>query len=400
MPTQDWKKRVAEAVGRIEDSEDINQQNKELIFEYKRDQILADMSHATLSRNLNRLKVLAEHLEDVSFEELDKSGVKDLVEWVYQQDYTDGTVNTYKNVIRSFYRWLDPTEDGKTPPRAAWIKMKNSKSNETLPKDLLTIEDIQNQVQAANNDRDKALIWLLYETGARIGEIIDLTVGDIEDRKHGKKIVIEGKTGARRLPLIQSVPHLNRWLNKHPNPRKDAPLWCKLTQGGWDDQLGYRYINEKILKKTMREAGIDKPANPHHYRHSRASYLANELKEAQLCEWFGWVQGSDVPSKYVHLSGRDIDNAYDQMHDLYEPDDEDEDKGVMQCPRCQELNDSLARFCSRCGMALDITAADELETIEQQAEDQIPEVQNEAEARVVRAVLRELRENPGEALRS
>ncbi|WP_394344768.1 hypothetical protein [Salinigranum halophilum] len=50
--------------------------------------------------------------------------------------------------------------------------------------------------------------------------------------------------------------------------------------------------------------------NPHHFRHSRATHLANWLTEAQLCEWFGWVQGSNVPARYVHLSGRDIDNAY------------------------------------------------------------------------------------------
>jgi site-specific recombinase XerC len=101
--------------------------------------------------------------------------------------------------------------------------------------------------------------------------------------------VIDGKTGARRLPLVRSVPHINDWLSKHPNPEKDAPLWCKIQQGSPDDQLGYRYIREKILKKNMERAGIDKPSNPHHYRHSRASHLATELKEAQLCGmvWLG-----------------------------------------------------------------------------------------------------------------
>jgi hypothetical protein len=78
-------------------------------------------------------------------------------------------------------------------------------------------------------------------------------------------------------------------------------------------KLGYRYLREKIFGATMERAGIDKLSNPHHYRHSRASYLATEMTEAQLCEWFGWVQESDVSAKYVHLSGRDIDNAYDQI---------------------------------------------------------------------------------------
>jgi ribosomal protein S27AE len=212
---------------------------------------------------------------------------------------------------------------------------------------------VKTQVEAAKNPRDRAFIMVLYETGARIGELIDLTVGDIEDRTHGKKITIEGKTGARRLPLVESVPYVNKWLNDHPNPAKDAPLWCKIQQDGPDDKLTYNYIRQKILQKNMERADLDKPSNPHHYRHSRASFLANEMTEAQLCEWFGWVQGSDVPARYVHLSGRDIDNAYDQMHGLYEPEDDEAEPDVQECPRCEELNEPKAVFCQRCGFGLD-----------------------------------------------
>jgi hypothetical protein len=120
----------------------------------------------------------------------------------------------------------------------------------------------------------------------------------------------------------------------------------------------------------MERAGIDKPSNPHHYRHSRASHLATELKEAQLCEWFGWVQGSDVPARYVHLSGRDIDNAYDEMHGLYEPDEDEETPDVVECGRCQELNESNASYCMRCGFALDQETAAE---IEEQTEQDVKE---------------------------
>jgi integrase len=361
MPTADFEGRLDGTIENIEESEEILERNKELILDYKQDQVLNGLAPATLLKNTQRLKIVAQEAEK-PFDEMDKSDVKGLIVWVHNQDYTEETVDTYKTVIKAFWSWLKDAGRDETPEEVKWIQLSNGNGNgDTLPKDLLTKENIENQVDAAKNPRDKAFIYLLYESGARIGELIDLTVGDIEDRKHGKKITIDGKTGARRLPLVESIPHLNNWLNKHPNPEKDAPLWCKIQQGSGDDQLGYRYIREKILKKNMERADIEKPSNPHHYRHSRASFLANEMTEAQLCEWFGWVQGSDVPSKYVHLSGRDIDNAYDQMHGLYEPDEEEQTPDVVECPRCQELNEPNAAFCMRCGFALDQETAAELE---------------------------------------
>jgi site-specific recombinase XerD len=368
MPTADYEKKVESVFEMMDGLDTIHPDNEALLREYRRDKELNGMSAATQQRNLSYLKILAEHAEDKRFEEMDESDVKEMVEWVHDRDLADETVDTYKKAIRSLWKWMSDGDE--TPEAIEWIQLNNSNGNGTLPKDLLSKEDIENQVDAAKNPRDKALIYMLYETGARIGELIDLTVGDIEDRKNGKKVVIEGKTGARRLPLVESVPHLNNWLNKHPSPEKDAPLWCKIQQGNPDDQLGYRYIREKILKKNMERADIDKPSNPHHYRHSRASYLATELKEAQLCEWFGWVQGSDVPARYVHLSGRDIDNAYDEMHGLYEPDDDEKTPDVVECDRCQELNEPSASFCMRCGFALDQETAAE---VEEQTEQDVKE---------------------------
>ncbi|WP_336364027.1 site-specific integrase [Halalkalicoccus salilacus] len=360
MPTADFSTQLEKTIANIQNADEILDRNKELILDYKRDQVLNGLSDATLLRNTQRLKIIAEQTER-PFDEMDKSDVKNLIAWVHEQEYTDETIDTYKTVIKTFWRWLKGTDRGETSEEVKWIQLSNGNSNGTLPKDLLTKDEVEAQIAAAKNPRDKAFISMLYETGARIGELIDLTVGDIEDRKHGKKVVIDGKTGSRRLPLVESVPHINNWLNKHPKPKKEAPLWCKIQQGDADQPLGYRYIREKILKKNMKRAEIDKPSNPHHYRHSRASYLANQMTEAQLCKWFGWVQGSDVPARYVHLSGRDIDNAYDQMHGLYEPDEEGDKPSVIECPRCEELNEADAAFCMRCGQALNIDAAEEVE---------------------------------------
>lgn len=384
MPTVDFEARVNTTMDSIRDSDEIHPDNKELIREFKRDLKLDGLSDGWLQKLTSHLKVIAEHLGDTRIEDMGKEDIKDLVEWAQSRDVSDATVNAYKQVIKRFWQWMHDLPSGEHPESVAWINTtpKNG-SNGKLPKDLLTREDIDALKDGCRNTRDRAFIAMLYETGARIGELIDLTVGDIEDHDHGRKVVIDGKTGQRRLPLLEATPAINKWLNDHPEPEKDTPLWCKLRS---PEQLSYHYIRQKLLVRAKERADIEKPVNPHHFRHSRATHLANEFKEAQLCEWFGWVQGSDVPAKYVHLSGRDIDNAYNQLHGIEPEEEEDNTQTVQECIRCEALNEPNDRFCSRCGHALEVDAVEELETAEQKTTDAADSGEVELAMKIAKAI--------------
>ncbi|WP_435153004.1 tyrosine-type recombinase/integrase [Haladaptatus sp. DFWS20] len=364
MPTANYEERVKQTLANIQASDDIHPRNKRLLTDYKRDRTLDGLSYARLQKVFSHLKIVAEHV-DQPFDDMTKDDVKSLVEWVHDRDLAESTISDYKQIIKNFWEWQHGEE---TSEMTDWITVGARGTSETLPEDLLTREDVRALLDGCRNPRDAAFIALLWESGARIGELIDLTVGSIEDHQHGKKLVIDGKTGARRLPLLESTPYLNDWLNKHPQPNRGAPLWCKIQQADDADPLSYNYIRQRLLERAKERAELEKPVNPHHFRHSRATYLANEFTEAQLCEWFGWVQGSDVVAKYVHLSGRDIDAAYTELHGLRSPEEDETEKTVEQCPRCEELNAPEASFCSRCGQALDIDVAAELETAVERVE--------------------------------
>lgn len=348
MPTADYARRVETTLERIDESDEILPENKELIREFKRDLALDGKSDARIQKVLSHMKIIAQHV-DTPFPDMELGDLKDLIEWVHNRDIAETTQADYKKVTKQFYKWLEG-ENSEYPDKVDWITTTGPTKNGTLPKDLLTREDVDALKENCKNPRDRAFIALLYETGGRIGELIDLTVGDIEDHTHGRKVVIDGKTGQRRLPLVESVPALNKWLNEHPGGAVDDPLWCQLRDA--DQQLSYHYVRQKLLERPAKRAGIEKPMNPHHFRHSRATELAQEFKEAELCEWFGWVQGSNVPGKYVHLSGRDIDKSYFQHQGIESVEEEDQEDPVQECPRCDELNESTDQFCSRCGFAL------------------------------------------------
>lgn len=126
MPTKDYEKRLDQTLENIQQSDLMCLGNKKLIQNYKRDKVLDGLSEATILKKLSRLKVMTEHLQKQPLNEMEKEDVKDLVAWLHSEYENDETINTYKNVIRTFWTWLDSDQDGDAPETVAWIELNNS----------------------------------------------------------------------------------------------------------------------------------------------------------------------------------------------------------------------------------------------------------------------------------
>jgi hypothetical protein len=215
---------------------------------------------------------------------------------------------------------------------------------------MLSEDDIKNLINVAENPRDKAFIAILYESGCRIGEMLFLRLKHINFDQYGAQLLVDGKTGYRRVRIIASAPYLTEWINKHP--RKDdpeAPLWISRVY----ETMSYAALRI-TFKRLFKKAGVHKKINFHNFRHSRATYLANHLTEAQMKEFFGWVQASDMASIYVHLSGRDVDKALLKVYGIQNEEKKEESQlNPKKCPRCQEINPFSNKFCNKCGQILD-----------------------------------------------
>jgi ribosomal protein L40E len=250
------------------------------------------------------------------------------------------------------------------------MKIKQPK-NSTLPEEILTEEEIKRIAEAAFTIRDKAFVLALYESGARIGEFLPLKLKHVSFDKYGAILRVTGKTGDRRIRLVASALPLQRWIEEHPD--KDNPeafLWCKIPS--YDNNpkrsakrhLSYGFIS-RLLRELAEKAGVKKKVNPHAFRHARATFMARHLKEPEMREFFGWGKDSEMPSIYVHLSGRDVDSSVLAVYGIKEAkEDQEPVLKVVTCQRCHEPNDPASRFCRRCGLPLkDAQAADKLEEV-------------------------------------
>lgn len=323
--------------------------------------VLKDMDLGNLTED--DLYVFFDSLED--YEYVNRAGQK--------KKYSESTKETRKISLKKFLKWNGNLD------LYTKIKSKRLKGNK-LPEDIKGKDEILRMIEAGNNSRDRAIIACFYESGARRGEQLSVKLKNVKLDEYGAVIIFpEGKTGARRVRLIFSAPYLREWLKDHP--RKDdreAPLWCTL-----DMKMNVLSITGlvNVFNRAGKKAGIEKKVNPHSFRHDRATHLAANFTEQQLKMYLGWSPTSTQPATYVHLSGKNMDDAVLELYGIKKDENDPEFLKPGICPRCKELTGVDAKYCWKCGMVLDSQTSEEIREVENKIPELIKMIMKDDQAR-------------------
>ncbi len=331
-------------------------EDKEGIEQFLRDRKAWGVGFARLIKLCDVLRVIGTRI-GTSFETATEEDIKKVVYHYECGEYSFWTRHDIKVILKQYCAWLN---GGKYPKKVEWICTTIPKKDKKLvnQKELLTTDEVQKLIETAGHPRNKALIAVLAESGARIGEIGNLSLGQIDIDPNGVVLNVDGKTGCRRIRLVSATPHLTNWLNMHPDKENTrAPLWPNFGHRGLENSMTYESVR-KIISETFKKAGIKKDCYPYIVRHTRACQLAHHLTEFQMNAYFGWVQGSEMPAMYVHISGKDLDEDILRINGLkpgekpipYKPQ-------VRACPRCREINSPDALYCCKCAEIVDPTLA-------------------------------------------
>ena len=356
-----------EALGSLETLSDRIQSNPDYLKANKA--YVQDYIEHMKARGAN-LKTIHKHLYSIEFllnalgskknlKKVDKKDIECVIAMVEIAKREDGTEYTSEHkvrtrtIIKAFYKHL-LGDDEYYPKEVAWIKTTGKRSERVLPEDLLSEDDVLRMLKAARQARDKAVIALLYDSGIRMGELFSIRKKDVNLESTPAHITVKGKTGPRQIPISFSVPYLSQYMNLIEYKSPEDPIL--MGMGPWinkDKRIEYRAVN-KLLKVCAERAGIKKRIYPHLFRHSRASSYANKLTEQQLKAFFGWTGSSNMAATYVHLSGRDIDNAVLVANGEKPIETQVKSKLVARaCGRCQTPNTIDSKYCVRCGNPID-----------------------------------------------
>lgn len=171
------------------------------------------------------------------------------------------------------------------------------------PIPVIELDDVRRILATATGPgfadrRDTAIVRVLFDTGARLGELVNLTVGGWDRRNDF--LTLTGKTGTRIVPASPSTGEaLSRYLRvrkDHPQTRAPA-LWL-----GAKGALGPTGVAQ-LLRRRCTEAGVDH-INPHRFRHTWAhTFRAEGGNEGDLMYLAGWKS-----TAMAHRYGRSAAN--------------------------------------------------------------------------------------------
>jgi len=346
----------------------ISEANRKLLFKF--DEYMTITERLSTARRLRCFgigRMIAEKYLKVDFNKAKLNDIRAAIAKIENNsDYSAWTKASYRSYFKKFYRWLRYGDD-KTkgyPPEVSWIlgRPKRSEIQRKAASDMLTQDELNQLIDAADSTRDKAFISILYESCGRIGEIGGTKIKDISTDANGFIIdVRRSKTEQRPIFIIKSAPLLTAWLSIHP--KKDdpnAPLWITTAKYSSREipQDGMRYgALRSIIRRIAEKTGIKKRIHPHLFRHTRTTDLLRDgVPEAITKKLRGDTANSTIIGEYSHLISDDV-KSYIYKHNGIETKETTGKQHMVKCPRCDKVNAPERDFCYKCWLPLNEKAA-------------------------------------------
>lgn len=219
-------------------------------------------------------------IEKTNLADIDDKVIHGFLDWLENERGNSATTRNLRlAAIHTFYRYvqMQHPEILLQCQRIMAIPLKETEKRvvEYIPEDALRELLSRPDQSQKYGMRDTALLCLLYDSGARVQEIIDLSLADVRlDTLPTVRLFGKGNK-VRIVPLMSPTgailqKYMNMW-KLDPAKHPDAPLFMN-HQGGRLTRPGVTYILKKYMSQTSWQAG-KKAVTPHIIRHSKAMHL-------------------------------------------------------------------------------------------------------------------------------
>lgn len=240
----------------------------------------------------------------ISYNNLTKDDIIDYLKYLDSQKYANRTISIILSSLRSFYDFL---MESKVIETNIFNLVSNPKLEKKLP-NFLSYEQIRAILDSIPNDdilniRNKLIIELLYATGIRVSELVNLKVSDIIFSE--RKIRIFGKGKKER--IVYYGDYASIAIDNYLNTRNSNNEYLILNKDG--NKISVRGI-EKIIDKMAITASVNCNVTPHTFRHTFATHLLNEGADIKSVQELLGHSSLNTTEVYTHITSDYLKEVY------------------------------------------------------------------------------------------
>ena len=255
-------------------------------------------------RTIKYYKTTVEHLlshTEVSVRKITTEEIREyLSNYQKQNNCSNATIDNVRRNISSFFSWLEEEDYILKSPMKRIHKIKTK----TVVKSTISDEGIEKLRDNCKEKRDLAIIDLLYSTGIRVGELVNLNIDDIDFE--GRECVVYGKGDKERRVYFDAKTKVH--LKEYIENRTDDTTALLVTLDAPYDRLKISGV-EIRLRKLGRELNLER-IHPHKFRRSMATRAIDKgMPIEQVQKILGHSQ-IDTTMQYAMVNQNNVKSAH------------------------------------------------------------------------------------------
>ncbi|GGE54369.1 site-specific tyrosine recombinase XerD [Priestia taiwanensis] len=276
---------------------------------------LAENTIVSYERDLKKYTMYLQNIESITaWKDVTRFSILHYLKYLKEQGHSAKTLARHIASVRSFHHFLLREQVVTTDPT---VHIETPQGERQLPK-VLNIEEVEALLQAPKDTggfgmRDKAMLELLYATGLRVSELINLDLSDIHTTMGFVRCLGKGKK-ERIIPIGRLATEA---VEKYLQHGRRELLGKKTNDALFLNHHGNRLSRQgfwKILKKLTKEAKIEKELTPHTLRHSFATHLLENGADLRAVQEMLGHADISTTQIYTHVSKARLSDVYKQFH--------------------------------------------------------------------------------------
>lgn len=242
-----------------------------------------------------------------------KEDIKSYLKYLFDKDNSNRTVSRKISTLKSFYKYLKENDVIKSSPA---LSIKYPKADKKLP-NFVPYNELESMINATKKDtfyeRDDLIIELMYATGVRVSELVNIKLDDIDFETNSIRILGKGSY----MRTVYFGEYARDAIFKYMNG-----LRIKLLNG---KESEYLFLNkngnnittrgiQKIIDKIVSETDVKTKVSPHTLRHTFATHLLDNGCDLRSVQELLGHKNINTTEVYTHVTGERLKDVYFKSH--------------------------------------------------------------------------------------